>query len=105
MQDKRICSAPSAQTQRIERAIYRLLIAEDHLWRLSQLQQRIGEPLSLIAATTARLQADGLLDGDGKTTEADEINDFARSGQTVRASRAAIRADELTLYTFRPWNR
>jgi DNA-binding IclR family transcriptional regulator len=89
MHDKRICSAPSDQTKRIERAILALLIAEDHPWPLSELQKRLGHPLNLVQASVARLQADGLLTDDG---------------QTVRASRAAIRCDELTLYTFRPGN-
>lgn len=89
MQDNRIRFTTAAQTKRIERAIFTLLLAEDHPWRLNELQKRLSQPLNLVTISVARLQADGLLNGNGKT---------------VRASRAAIRADELTLYTLRPWN-
>jgi DNA-binding GntR family transcriptional regulator len=87
MQDQRITSAPSTETKRIERAILALLIAEDHPWPLSDLQKRLGHPPRLVQASIARLQADGLL---------------TEEGRNIRASRAAIRCDELTLCTFRP---
>lgn len=82
MQDKRSGSTPSALTERVERAIFNLLLAEDHPWQLDKLQQELGKPASLVLACVQRLQADGLVDYNGKT---------------VRASRAAIRADELSL--------
>lgn len=82
MHDKRTTSAPSTQTQRIDRAIFNLLLSEDHPWRLSELQKTLGHPMSLVKVSVERLQADGLLIEDG---------------EMVRASRAAIRADELNL--------
>jgi DNA-binding HxlR family transcriptional regulator len=88
MQDERTCSIPAAQTDRIERTILVLLLAEDHPWRVSELGRNLGQSANLIAGCVARLHADGLLD---------------RYGDTVRASRAAIRLDDLTLYTVRPW--
>lgn len=90
MQDDRICSATAAQTNRVERAILILLLAEDHPWRLEGIGRKLAQPTVLLAACVARLQADGLLE---------------RKGDTLRASRAAVRADELTLYTLRPWKR
>ena len=82
MQDKRSGSIPSTLTERVERAIFNLLLAEDHPWQLSKLQQELEKPRSLVMACVQRLQADGLVDCNGKT---------------IRASRAAIRADELSL--------
>jgi hypothetical protein len=86
MQDQRIGSQPSQQTQHIERAILALLLAEDHPWRLAELQKalgdQLGEPLGLVSICVARLRADGLV---------------AYNGRTARASWAAIRSDELAL--------
>ncbi len=80
--DKRICSAPSDQTKRLDRAIINHLLSQDHPWRLSELQKTLGHPMSLIMASVERLEADGLV---------------VRNVETVRASRAAVRADELIL--------
>jgi Mn-dependent DtxR family transcriptional regulator len=82
MQDKRSGSTPSAQLQRIERAILNLLLSEDHPWRVCDLEREIGHSPGFVTVSLARLHADGLLDFNGKT---------------VRASRAAVRADELAL--------
>lgn len=90
MQDERSCSIPAAQTDRIERAIVALLVAEDRPWRVGELGKKLGYSPSIITGCVARLHADGLLD---------------RDGDAVRASRAVIRVDDLTLYTVRPWNR
>jgi hypothetical protein len=90
MQDERTCSIPAAQTDRIERAILALLLVEDHPWRAGELGKKLGQAPGIIAGCVARLHADGLLD---------------RDDNTVRASRAAVRFDDLTLYTVRPWNR
>jgi hypothetical protein len=90
MQDERTCSIPAAQTDRIERAILALLIAEDHPWRVDELEKKLGYAPGLVAGCVARLHADGGLD---------------RAANRVRASRAAIRVDDLTLHTLRPWKR
>jgi hypothetical protein len=90
MQDERTCSIPATQTDRIERAILALLLAEDHPWREDELGKRLGHAPDLIAGCIARLHADGVLN---------------RDEDKVRASRAAIRVDDLTLHTVRPWNR
>jgi Mn-dependent DtxR family transcriptional regulator len=89
MQDERTCSIPATQTDRIERAILALLLAEDHPWRMSELSKKLGYSPSLIAGCVARLHADGVLN---------------RDGDTVRTSRATIRVNNLTLHTIRPWN-
>jgi hypothetical protein len=88
MQDKRTGSVPATQTKRVERAILALLLAEDHPWRLGELQKRLAHPMALLRICAARLDADGLIEHDG---------------ETLRVSRAAIRADELTLHTLRSW--
>jgi DNA-binding IclR family transcriptional regulator len=80
MQDQRIGAAPSQQTQRIEAAILALLLAEDHPWRVSELGKTLRQPPGLVHICVARLHADGLVTYDEQTT---------------RASRAAVRADEL----------
>ena len=82
MQDQRIGSLPSEQTRHIERAILALLLAEDHPWRIDELQKALGDPHGLVIICAARLHADGLLD---------------YKGETIRASRAAVRGDELAL--------
>jgi DNA-binding IclR family transcriptional regulator len=82
MQDQRIGSQPSEQTQHIERAILALLLAEDRPWRLGELQKALGDPMGVVSICVARLRADGLVDSDGRT---------------ARASWAAIRSDELAL--------
>ena len=80
--DKRICSAPSDQTKRLDKAIINHLLSLDQPWRLSALQKTLGHPMPLILASVERLAADGLV---------------VRNGESVRASRAAVRADELIL--------
>jgi DNA-binding GntR family transcriptional regulator len=80
MQDQRIGSQPSQQTQHIERAILALLLADDHPWRLDELQKALGDPLGLVRICVARLRADGLVDCNGRT---------------ARASWAVVRSDEL----------
>ena len=82
MQDKRCGSMPSAQTQPIEQAIFNLLLAEDHPWRLEDLQRELGRPACLVLICVERLKVDGLVE---------------QNGETVRASRAAIRAEELAI--------
>lgn len=82
MQDQRIGSQPSQQTQHIERAILALLLAEDHPWRLGELQRALGDPEALLRICVGRLRADGLVDYNGRT---------------ARASWAAVRSDELSL--------
>jgi hypothetical protein len=81
MQDDRIHSV-WAHSHRVDRALYNLLLAEDHPWRLRELQGALGEPMSLVNASVARLHADGLTTHDRGM---------------VRASRAAVRADELSI--------
>ena len=82
MQDQRIGSQPSQQTQHIERAILALLLAEDHPWRLGELQKALGDPMGVVSICVGRLRADGLVDCNGRT---------------AGASWAAIRSDELSL--------
>jgi DNA-binding GntR family transcriptional regulator len=82
MQDQRIGSQPSEQTQHVERAILALLLADDHPWRLDELQEALGDPEELLRICVARLCADGLVNYDWKA---------------ARASWAAIRSDELAL--------
>ena len=66
----------------MDRVVFNFLVAEDHRWRLPELQRTLGEPMTFINASVGRLQADGLL---------------TRKGDTVRASWAAVRADELAV--------
>jgi len=84
MRDKRSGSTPSEQARRVEQAILALLLAEDHPWRMEELQVALGDPHGLVTICVARLHADGLLD-------------YKDNGKTMRASRAAVRGDELAL--------
>jgi predicted transcriptional regulator len=72
----------SSDSHRVDRAVYNLLVAEDHPWLLGELQSALGEPMSLVSASVARLHADGLVTHDQ---------------EIARASRAAVRADELSI--------
>ncbi|MGA2163203.1 MAG: hypothetical protein ABSH36_01895 [Solirubrobacteraceae bacterium] len=80
MQDKRSGSIPYDEIRPVEAAIVFLLVAEDYPWWLRELGERVGCPADVIRICVGRLQADGLL---------------VRDGETVRASWAAIRLDEL----------
>jgi hypothetical protein len=80
MQDKRSGSIPYDEMRPVEAAIVFLAVAEDYPWRLTELAERVGRPAEVVRICVARLRADGLLVGDG---------------ETVRASWAAIRLDEL----------
>jgi hypothetical protein len=80
MQYKRSGSIPYDEMRRVEAAIVFLVVAEDYPWRLGELEARIGCPAELVRICAARLRADGLLVGDD---------------ETVRASWAAVRLDEL----------
>lgn len=82
MQDHRIHSVLSRHAQSVDCVVFNFLVAEDHPWRLRELQRTLNEPMTFINASVARLQADGLL---------------TRTGDTVRASWAAVRADELSV--------
>jgi hypothetical protein len=80
MQDERSGSVPYDQVRRVEAGIVFLLVAEDYPWRLAELEARLGCPAELVRICAARLRADGLIVGDD---------------ETVRASWAAVRLDEL----------
>jgi hypothetical protein len=80
MQDQRSGSIPYENMRPLEAAIVFLLVAEDYPWRLRELEARLGCSAELVRICVGRLRADGLLVGDG---------------ETVRASWAAIRLDEL----------
>jgi hypothetical protein len=80
MQDERSGSIPYDDARPLEAAIVFLVVAEDYPWRLGELAARLGCSSELVRICVARLCADGLLVGDGGT---------------VRASRAAVRLDEL----------
>ncbi|MGA2455598.1 MAG: hypothetical protein ABSG93_19000 [Solirubrobacteraceae bacterium] len=80
MQDERSSSIPYEQRQRVEAAVLALLLAEDSLWRADELASRLSLPADAIGLAVATLQADGLL---------------VSNGDKLRASWAAVRADEL----------
>jgi hypothetical protein len=80
MQDQRSGSVPYDEMRPVEAAIVFLLVAEDYPWRLGELGERVGCPADVIRICVGRLRADGLVVG----------ND-----ETLRASWAAIRLDEL----------
>ncbi len=64
----------------MEAAILALTLAEDWPWRVSELGQRLRIPEDVIGLSTATLRADGLL---------------IPSGESLRASWAAVRGNEL----------
>lgn len=80
MQYQRTYLLPS-ERRRVEAAILSLMLAEDWPWRASELVQRLGVPADVIGIGTATLRADGLI---------------VVSGEKLRASWAAVRADDLT---------
>jgi hypothetical protein len=80
MQDERSGSIPYDEVRPLEAAIVFLAIAEDYPWRLGELEARLGVSAELVRICVGSLRADGLLVGDG---------------ETVRASWAAVRLDEL----------
>jgi hypothetical protein len=80
MQDQRTHSIPHGRRRCIEAAILVLVLAEDWQWRVSELGQRLRIPEDLIGLSTATLHADGLL---------------VSHGDSLRASWAAVRGDEL----------
>ena len=80
MQDERSGSIPYERVRPLEAAILFLVVAEDYPWRLGELEARLGAPPELVRICAGRLRADGLLVGDD---------------ETVRASWAAVRLDEL----------
>jgi hypothetical protein len=80
MQDQRSGSVPYDEMRPVEAAIVFLLVAEDYPWRPAELGERVGCSAHVIRICVGRLRADGLLVGDG---------------ETVRASWAAVRLDEL----------
>jgi hypothetical protein len=82
VRDNRIHTVLSEHAQRLDRTVFNFLVAEDHPWRLRELQRTIGEPMALLNASIARLQADGLL---------------THNGDTIRATWTAVRADELSI--------
>jgi len=80
MQDKRSDLTPHERRRSIEAAILVLVLAEDWPWRVSELGQRLRVPEDVIGLSTATLHADGLL---------------VSHGDSLRASWAAVRGDEL----------
>jgi len=80
MQDKRSGTVPYDEMRRVEAAIVFLVVAEDYPWRLGELGERVGCSAEVARLCVGRLRADGLLVGDG---------------ETIRASWAAVRLDEL----------
>lgn len=80
MQDERSGSIPYERVRPLEAAIVFLAVAEDYPWRLGELEARLGASRDLVRICVGRLRADGLLIGDD---------------ETVRASWAAVRLDEL----------
>src|SRR5271167_1069654 len=80
MQDQRSGSVPYDEMRPVEAAIVFLLVAEDYPWRSAEPGERVGCSADVIRICVGRLRADGLVVGDG---------------ETVRASWAAVRWDEL----------
>jgi hypothetical protein len=81
--DKRSYSIPYERVRRLEAAVLALVLAEDWPWQTDELAVRLHVPTDLIGLVATTLRADGLLVMDG---------------ESLRASWAAVRGDELAAW-------